>query len=400
MTGVSTLAQALGQIERIQDQQTLLNTLSNQLATGKKTQKFSGLDTNVLATQRARTDLSALQSYIDNITNAERRTKLTLSAIEQFQTQAEDFSSALVGLIQESAHQEGDPIYFDDPLTPDVTENDIIGYSSAEPDIDLETLKDLASNLYDYAVDLLNSQDGDRYLLSGADTSTPPIIDTGVLDSAIATQFDDWKNGVITNNQFIANLTDRTVDNGNPDALTDSVIGYSSTLSAGTAGKVTIRVDETTELDSTILANDNGFRDVIVALSYIKSDGLGPIVDHVEIDPVTGLPNVITEGSPGADLDEQTDNFYEIYNFISATVNKAIDNIDQQRFRLETVRAQIDQIKTNHEQEINILDSTIATIENVDINDVAVRINALQLQLEASFGVTARVAQLSLTNFL
>lgn len=67
MTGISSLAQALGQIDRIQSQQTLLDELSTQLATGKKTQKFSGLNTEILADQRARTDLSALETYVDNI---------------------------------------------------------------------------------------------------------------------------------------------------------------------------------------------------------------------------------------------------------------------------------------------------------------------------------------------
>jgi len=400
MTGISTLAQALGQIDRIQSQQTLLDNLSTQLATGKKTQKFSGLGTNILATQRARTDLSSLETYVDNIKNAERRTKLTLTAIEEFQQQAENFSNALVGLSQESAHQRGEPIYYDDPLTPDVEENTIIGYSSAEPDVDFETLQDLASNLYDFMVDLLNTKDGDRHLLGGADTSTPPITDSGVLDSAISTRINAWQAGTITNEELIADLDDRTIEDGNLDAITDTIVGFSSTLSAGQAGKVFVRIDEKSEIDATVFANDRGFRDIMVALSYIKSADLGPIADEVQIDDATGLPVTLTEGAPGADVDEQTDNFFEVFNFLSATVNRALDDIDQQRFKLENARARIDQVKSNHQQEQNVLQTAIDEIENVDINEVAVRLNSLQLQLEASYGVTARIQQLSLVNFL
>ena len=178
MTGISTLAQALGQIDRIQEQQTLLDSLSTQLATGKKTDKFSGLENDVLQSKRARADLSALETYINNIKIAENRTQLTLTTIEEFQQQAENFANALVGFIQEGAHQQGEVVYYDDPLTPDTEENVQIGHTSASPDVDLETLQDLASNLYDFMVDLLNTKDGDRYMFSGADTATQPISDT------------------------------------------------------------------------------------------------------------------------------------------------------------------------------------------------------------------------------
>lgn len=400
MTGISTLNQALNQISRIQDQQITLDDLGTQLATGKTTQRFSGLDTNVVASQRARASLSSIETYIDNITNAERRTELTLNTIEEFQQQAGNFNALLVGFNQQSAHQLGEPIYFDDPLTTDVIENTLIGYDSAEPDVSFETLQDLASNLYDFLVDLLNTKDGDRFLLSGADTSTPPITDSGALDSAISTQLEDWRSGTITTDEIIANLQDRTIENGNPDALTDTVIGYSATLSAGTAGETFIRVSENAEIEATVFANDQGFRDILVALSYFKDPDLGPIVDEVEIDSVTGLPNVITQGAPGADVDEATDNFYRVFNVITASVNQALDEIDQQRFKLESARAQINEIKINHQQEQNILADTISGIEDADINEVAVRLNSLQTQLQASFGLTARLQELSLVNFL
>lgn len=400
MTGISTLAQALSQIERIQDQQTLLDTLSTQLATGRKTQTFSGLQTDVIQSKRARADLSSLETYINNIKTAENRTTLMLNSIEEFQQQAENFASALVGLTQESAHQQGEVVYYDDPLTTDEIENTQIGHSSAQPDVDLETLQDLATNLYDFMVDLLNTKSGDRYLFSGADTATQPIIDSSVLDSAVSTQVNEWKLGNITNADLIADIQDRTIDNGNLDAFTDTVVGYSPTLSAGTAGNIFVRVDDNTEINATTFANDEAFRDILVALSYIKSPDLGPIVDEVEIDAVTGLPVVITEGAPGADIDEMTDNFYEIYNVVSSMVTAALDQVDQQRFKLENARARINEIKLNHEAEQNILQTTISEIEEVDINEVAVKINALQLQLEASYGVTARVQQLSLVNFI
>ncbi len=400
MTGVSTLAQTLNQIERITDQQVLLNTLSNQLATGKKTDEFSGLGNDVLQSQRARADLSSLDTYLNNIIIAENRTSLTLNTISEFQQQAENFADALVDFTQESTHQQGDVVFFDDPLTPDEEEFIRVGHSSALPDVDFETLQNLAGTIYDYAIDLLNTDSNGRYIFSGADIDTPPIIDTGVLDSAISSQVSEWKLGNITNEDLIADLQDRSIDDGNLDALSDTVIGYSASLSANTAGNVYARVDDTAEIDTTVFANDVAFRDVLVGLAYLKNADIGPIADEVEIDEFTGLPVVLTEGAPGDTVDEMKDNFFEVYNTVVGMVVQALDQIDQQRFQLENSRVRLNEIKQNHIEEQNILETTISSIEDVDINDVAVRLNAVQVQLEASYGITARVQQLSLVNFI
>lgn len=399
MTGVSTLGQALAQIERIKDQQTLLGDLSTQLATGKKTQKFSGLGRDILSLQRARTNFASLDTYVNNINNADRRINLTLNAVNEFKAQAENFANALQGFSQQSAHQLGDVVYFDDPLTTEI-ENTPIGQSSATPDIDFRTLQDLANNVFDLFVDLLNAKDEERFLLNGSDSANPPILDTGLLDSALSGQIDDWKAGTITTQDFIANLQDRTIDGGNTDAITDTVAGYSAALSSELVGNVFVRVDDTSEIDYTVFANDQGFRDVLVAAAYFKNEGLPPITDHVEIDATTGLPNVLTEGAPGLDADEQKENFYSIFNDLTVMVNVAIDNIDQQRFKLESARAQIDSIKSSHQEEQNVLLSTISDIEDADINEVAVQLNSLQVQIDASFRVTARIQQLSLVNFI
>ncbi|GJL85723.1 MAG: hypothetical protein DHS20C02_14980 [Micavibrio sp.] len=395
MTGVSTLGQALAQIERFKDVQSRFATLSTQLATGKKTQKFTGLGNDILTLQRARADFKSLDTFTNNIIHADRRIKTTLNTIEEFKAQAESFSAALVGFSQESTHQEGDIVYFDDPATPNVVENVQIGYTSATPDIDFQTLQDLASNLFDFMVNLLNEQDGDRFVLAGAETTTRPLVDSGTLDTAVSSLLAGWKTAGITTTELISGLrsSDASVD---PNAVTDGVIGYSAPLSSGAVKDVFVRVDDNTELDYTALANDPAFRDILVALAYFKNENLPPIAD--EIDPVTNA--VTTEGAPGTTLDEMKDNFYQVFNDLTGMVNSAIDRIDRVRFKLETVRARIDEIQQSHKEEQNLLVGTIDNIENVDINEVAVEINSLQIQLDASFRVTARLQQLSLVNFI
>lgn len=404
MAGISTLGQALTQMRLLNDQNLLLNNLTTQLATGKKTQAFSGLESDVLSSKRARATFTSLETYTNNITNSERRIKLTLDAIEEFQVQAENFANALVGFTQESVHQEGAIIEYDDPTTPDVNEAIRVGLNSGEPDVDLETLQDLASNIYDVLVDLINDKDGNRFLLGGADSLTQPLTDTGTLDAAISSLLGNWKDETLppatnlTSDELISALTSRTFGE-DPNAITDTTIGYSAALSAGNAGEIFVRVDEKTEIEYTALANDQAFRDILVAAAYFKSDDLGPIAD-VYAEPYTLGDPTLQDGAPGATLDEQKENFYQVFNALTASVNQALDNIDKVRFKLENARVRLDIFKRSHEESQAALLNTISDVEDADTTEVALQIQTLQVSLDASYRVTALTSELSLARFI
>lgn len=394
MTGVSTLAQALAQLERIKTMQLRFSDLSTQLATGRKTQEFSGLGKDVLNSQRARADFKTLETYINNAVNADRRINLMTTAIKEFRQQAENFAAALVGFSQQSAHQQGEIVYYDDPITPEI-ENIPLGHESAAPDVDLETLQDLAGNIYSFLTSLINEQDGDRYLFAGAENLTRPLTDTGSLDSAISSLLNDWRGGALSNAELIDGLNNRDASL-DPNAIVDSIIGYSPALSSSNARNVFVRIDDTAEVDYTVLANDQAFRDILVALSYFKSGDLGPIAD--EVDPATLA--VTTEGAPGADLNEMKENFYEVFNAMARTVNQALDRMEHLESTLENARVQITKTKQNHERHQAILENVIGDIEHANMDEVAVSMNALQIQLDASYRITARLQELSLVNFI
>jgi flagellar hook-associated protein 3 FlgL len=398
MTGISTLGQALDQIERIKQQQGLYDDLSTQITTGRKTQRFSGLKNDVVLSQRARADFKSLESYINNATIANRRIDLMSKAIEEFKAQAKNFQNVLATFSQEGVHQKGDKVTYDDPLTPNVVEATQVGMTDSAPDADLFTLQRLAKNIYGLMVDLVNTKDGERFLFGGADTLTQPLTDNGTLESAISAQITAWKNGTISTDDLVANLAERNATT-NPDAITDTIVGYSPALSAGNAGRIFIRVQQNAEIEYTALANDPAFRDVFVALSYFKSDELGPIADtYVPPNSYPGVPD--KQGAPGTTLEEMKTNFYAVFNKLTASVNAAIDRADEVGGSIETARARISELKESQKEQKNVLLSTVADVENSDINELAVKIQSLQIQINASLAVTARIQDLSLVNFL
>ncbi len=398
MTGVSTLGQALRQIENLNSQQSLFSDLSTQLSTGKKTQSYSGLNTDALISVRSRTELSSLDIYTNNIIRADTKIAITLTSIEEFQAQSKNFSSTLTGLLQAGNHQLGQDVRYDDPATPNIVEDTIVGSTSTKLDADFTSVINNANNLFDFFGELINIQDGDRYLLAGADSSEKPFTDNGTLDAALNTLITRWKDGLITTDDLIADLTDGSALAGNPDAITDSTIGFSASLSNGTAGDVFVRVDDNSEIKYTTLANEDSLRNIMVALAVMKNENLPPVVDVYESGVYPAVPDA--KGAPGATAEEQKDNFYKLYNAITAMVVNSIDEIDEVRFRAEIVRVQMSETKESHNDQRQLLLNTVSSIEDVDINEVGVKITVLRTQLEASYQVAAMTQGLSLVRFL
>ncbi len=398
MTGVSTLGAALDQIERIKQQQSLFNNLSVQMSTGKKTQNFSGLGIDTLVSTRSRAAVGSFDTYLTNISSATTRISLMSNAVSEFKQQAKTFADLMSGLAQEGTHQKGDIVFYDDPLTPE-DENLAVGQTSSDPDIDMRTLQDFASDIFDTLTEILNSKDGDRYLFAGADTTTKPFENNGTLDSALNVLMNGWKNGTISTDNFMDDLQDRTTSGGNADALTDTVVGYSANLSSGNAGSVFVRVSQTSEIDYTALANEQPFRDLLVAAAYIKNGNLMPMVDtYTPPNTYPGIPD--EKGAPGATLEAQRDNFYRVFTQLTQMVTNALGDIDAVSYNLINAQSRVQQIKKDYTDQKNLLKSTISDVEDVDTNEVAVRLTTLQTQLQASFQVTAITQQLTLANYL
>lgn len=401
MTGVSTLGQALNQIERLKVSQSSFDSLSRQLSSGKKTQVFSGLGSDVITSKRARADFKALQTYQTNITLANNRVQEMLSSLREFREQTEHLRDFLVNFSKESAHQEGDYIRQDDPLTPLVNEATPIGYNSEEMDIDFRTMQQFASSIKEFMNELINRQDGDRYVFGGANALEKPLGDSSALDAAVSTIIVNWKSETASysTSEIISDVRDRTATIGNPNAITDSIIGYNPNLAGGAAGKVTARVNEYTEVNYTSFANNQGFRDVMVAISVLSNENLPPIAD-VYAEPYTFGDPTTADGAPGATLEEQEDNFFEFFQAITSMVTGALDSIDDEIVRLENARVRLDQAKQVNTQNMNIAKALFEDVEGVDINEVAVKLTSVQTSLEASYSIAARLQQLSLVNFL
>ena len=374
MTGISNLGQAIDQIARLKSQQITLDTFSTQIATGKKTQQFSGLGTDILRSQRARADINKLEQYTTNIKNASRRIQLMTSAVEQISGQANNISAALTTLKQGGE-------------LPEFT-----------------TTQQLASDVYDYIIDLMNQKDGERYLFAGSDSSVKPIDDLGLFDSYLGEFVPDqtditnpplvasgfigqWGDGTITTDEFIAAY----------NGVNENVLGYSQSLISGSTGDVRVRVDENSDFDYTLLANTPGMKELVIALGVLKNLPPPEYAPGALNDPTATRP---VDDVPPYPSTEKQQNFYAVFNDLAATIATAVDKLEKEEYRLSLVEAQTLSIKEQYTYQIDAFKSTVADAEDVDLTETVAKIQQLQIGLEASFSVTALISNLTLVNFL
>ena len=151
MVSVSTLGQTLEQISRLNTNQTQLDELNRQIATGKQTDKFAGYSTtDTISVQRIRTDLNEVDSYLNNIKLVNPRIELTQTTVNEILAQADVVLNSLRGELQEG-------------------------------DFDSSTVQSFAGDALDIIQDIMNTEINGRYLLSGDDVGTPPYSNAGAL---------------------------------------------------------------------------------------------------------------------------------------------------------------------------------------------------------------------------
>ena len=346
MTFVSTLAQTQSQISRLKDIQFQLGNLQTQIATGKKTQTLAGIGSDVIASVKSRANFNRLDSYIQNIDMSSTRIKLQLQGISGIQSQTKIVIGVLQGQIQAG-------------------------------DIDVSTVKRLADSAYQYVVSTLNLKDGNAYVYSGSDTSVQPITDAGSLDSYFSNLNAQWQAGTLPITP--PNTTIAEEYNSRLANIPQVTQGYSGSL--GSAKNVYVKADDQVNINTTVLANDPALQDIVRCLAAMKNIG-------------------DLNSAPGATPQEQKDNFYAVFNKITTTLQAATTKLDTQGSDLAYAQAQLTTIRNDHVQEQATLQDTIDNVENVDLNEAAVKVQALGTQLQASYQVTALINKLSLSNFI
>lgn len=214
-----------------------ISDLQIQVATGKKTQRFSGIPDDASRLVTLKSELTKTEQFLQNITVTEKRLDLMEFALDQVEqiarTARTDFSNSLNG--------------------------------STADDRDLPTLAQAA---LDQVIQILNTRDDSRYLFAGGKVTTEPVDISGVtLDTS-----------------------------GPPDPTFDQTadFGYYN----GDSVDQTTRVDDGFNVAYGVRANETAFEKVLRSLNNVASITFS---DPITEDQKEFLRDAVTELSEAID---------------------------------------------------------------------------------------------------
>ena len=224
MTRVATLAQQRLVTAAALRTQRNVNELQAQVASGKETQRFSGIANNASKLVNLKSELKQAEQFIENITITEKRLDLMAFAIEEIEKIARKARTDLAGTLN----------------------------GSTADDLEVPSVMQAAR---DQVIELLNMKDDSRFLFAGGEIETRPV---------------DISNGTYT--------TPVITGPPNPSFYQTVDAGYYE----GDSAVQSTRIDDNFTVSYGILANESAFEKLIRTLDNIAAHSFSDPVNANE----------------------------------------------------------------------------------------------------------------------
>lgn len=219
-----------------------------------------------------------------------------------------------------------------------------------------DTVSSLQSSIKGYLEDMsyyLNQKLGDRYVFSGTRYDQAPVISA---DDILALPLPPTEPAPYT-----------TTSPNVPSYDSDYVDGLPH---AEAFVKDVVKVDTTKDLNYGVTSNEEGFQQVIMGLRWAYAATNDPANYQTYM---TTARDLLSDGLANIRaVHTDVTNSYNAINKTSSTITANISNLKDQ----------------------------VDSIENVDINEVSVKITVLKAQLESSYAVTAKMIDLSILKYI
>ncbi|HTZ79845.1 MAG TPA: flagellin [Stellaceae bacterium] len=310
MSTIGTLVNANATLQTIKQLQDLANKYQTQVNTGLVSQDYSGLNGQAGQLTNLQSSVAQRQSFLNTITTVQQRITEYTTVVSSVETVVQQFAENLPN-----------------------------GAYGTVPD----DIQSQAKQILTEISDLLNSQDGNRYIFAGSNINTPPVDTTGL---------------------------------PNPGTLTTSVSGPPPNgYYTGDDNLAQAKVDTATTIQYGVSADNPAFENAIRALNFLAN-----------------LP----AGSPSQS------NPTDVANVTAATtlVGQSITELQAITGKLSFQSAQLNNLQTAHTNALNLTQTSIQNIETVDPATAITKLNQAETNLQASYSTISALSNLSLTNYL
>lgn len=342
---ISTLMLSSSLRYSITNNQSALSKASKEATTGRFADPGLQLGTSTGRDVGLRAEMSFMDQIVDTNELVAGRLDVTQNRINQLGTTAQEFLKSLIAARDADGGQQ--------ILLPSASAN----------------LQDL--------IGALNVSYNGSFLFAGLDTQTAPIVNytagstsKNAVDADFLAAFGFPQSSA--NVGTITPVQMQTFLNTSFDAEFASP-AWNTNWSSATDATLTSRISTTEVVDTSVSANQPGFRKLAEAytmLTDLGNTGLSQATFQTVVDKAVSLVS-------GA-----------IYDL--AVLGGSVGAVQQR------VSSATDKLKIQHD----ILNQQVVAMEEVDPSEASVRVNALQNQIDTALALTARLQKISLINYL
>jgi flagellar hook-associated protein 3 FlgL len=349
MTRISTLAQSTLLTSYMMGTQTRVADTQVQLATGQKSQRYSGISQDVSRLLNLESQRDSAKTYVAGIDTVQTRLKLMTNGLESIEQAASEMKSLLSSTIYTQAAYDG-------------------------------TIWNQAENMLKHVQEVLNTQDDSGYLFAGTRRDTAPV------DASYAT--------------INAAPPFPVAPAGGPPPLTPApplTIAQIDQIAAAyysgstTGSNLSVRIaDGVVPVSYGVTADQDAFKFLIAGLHMVRQAN-----SNYPADPTSTAD--IDQAYLQAGLELITKS---IDGGVTANYAATIQGLRQISGQIAATNALLDSTRERHVKFIGYAETTIGDIEQVDTAEAAVKLNSDQLTLQASLSTLARLQDITLLNYL
>ena len=319
MTRVSSLGQTTFLLQDVVRNQKSLFDHQKQTTTGMKSDTYTGISRDVGTLSGAKTILARSEQFVSSNIEVERRLTIYDATMESLRDVAQEMRDNVLSAVN--------------------TDSGI-------------AIRSQMNNLFDTAVNLLNTRDNGRFIYSGTRTDTTPIKTTSSTTLAAVTADVSTTPGNVFANNSLKQQT-QVDDNLN---MVYGVLGED-------IGK------DLMESMRRMFRFDNGTENFGFATG-------GPFSNPLTVDQANFLKGELQR------------------------LNNTIDTIDKFHATNGVNQMAVEDVQERHQQDINFMKVFITDIEEVDIGEAISKMQQDQVALEASYRVLSQVSRSTLLDFI
>jgi flagellar hook-associated protein 3 FlgL len=379
INNVATLSQNLLLQTQVRSIQGQLDKVQMQIASGKKTDVYSGLG----AVSRMTLDLHRQSEQVANYRSTIASTTARLKVMDQGMTRISEIATEFrAKYLQNRTYMATDPTV-----------------RAVFQDEAQSALKELGR--------LLNVEYEGRYVFSGRLIDTAPMVDPGstatagsplaVLDNVINTAgaSNYVANGATT--AFNAVITALTPSAAAYTGVAPNTYPYNGDNAAVSnappyTNALTVRVDEATDVAYTFRGDDPAIAALMQGLYTFATTDYDPTADTAFFQLMDAASFRIDQALEGSDLTPPVG--------VPSSATPTFAGLRSALGTLGAIQNRINAIDLTHEQRLSLLENELGRLEDADPYEAISKLQGLQAQLTSSFQVTAALKDLTLSRFI